>query len=295
MLADHNDIPLAQDASTRLLPWIIGFMAYIATMALAGAIMLNHVAQAWSSGLSGSLTVQIRYDPEEGKAPDETAVSAAVRILLESRGVAGAQRVPDAEVQDLLEPWLGAGIAPETLPLPTLIDVTLDPSTPLDLEALEARLAIAVPGASVDSHQVWRETVVTLTQAFQGVAVVVVSVVTIASVVMVVFATRGGLSAHRPVIDLLHLIGARDGYIARQFQMHALRTALKGGLLGMMLAAATVLGLQTVAQGPGSPPLMTDLFSWWEWLAILLIPVATGLIAMFTARYTVLRSLAKVV
>lgn len=295
MLSDHKDLPLSQDPSTRLLPWIIGFMVYIATLALAGAMMLNHVALSWSAGLSGALTVQITRDPDADEDRTAAGVREAVRILLRTEGVVSARPIPDAEIQDLLEPWLGAGIAPETLPLPRLIDVTLDPTTPLDLKALAARLATAVPGAVVDSHQAWRESVVALTRALQGVAMVVVSVVTIASVVMVIFATRGGLSAHRPVIDLLHLIGARDSYIARQFQIHALYTALKGGVIGMVLGAATVIGLYAVSRAPGSPSAVLGLFGPWEWLIILAIPVATGLIAMLTARHTVLRSLTTVV
>jgi len=295
MFSDHKDLPLSQDPSTRLLPWIIGFMVYIATLALAGTLMLNHVAQSWTSGLSGALTVQITPDPEDEDDRSAADVTAAVRILLQTDGVASARPIPEDEIQALLEPWLGAGVAPDSLPLPRLIDVTLDRAIPLDLEALEARLALAVPSAMVDSHQSWRETVVALTRAFQGVALIVVSVVTIASIVMVVFATRGGLSAHRPVIDLLHLIGARDSYIARQFQTHALYTALKGGITGMVLAAATVIGLYAVSRTPGAPFAALGLFGPLEWLAILATPLVTGLIAMLTARQTVLRTLTRVV
>ncbi len=295
MLSEHKDLPLSQDPSTRLLPWIIGFMVYIATLALAGVMMLNHVAQSWSAGLSGALTVQIAQDPDAEEDRTSTDVAAAVRILLETEGVVSARPIGEEEIQALLEPWLGAGIAPETLPLPRLIDVGLDRSTPLDVEALETRLARAVPGAVIDGHQSWRETVKALTRAFQGVALIVVSVVTIASVVMVVFATRGGLSAHRPVIDLLHLIGARDSYIARQFQTHALYTALKGGIAGMVLAAVTVTGIYAVAREPDASFAALGLFGPLEWLAILATPLVTALIAMLTARQTVLRTLTKVV
>jgi len=295
MLAEHKDLPLSQDRSTRLLPWIIGFMVYIATLALAGVMMLNHVAQSWTSGLSGSLTVQIAYDPDAEDGASSANVAAAIRILLKTEGIASARPIAEEEVQTLLEPWLGAGVAPDSLPLPKLIDVTLERGAPLDLKALEAKLAIAVPGAVIDGHQSWRETVVALTRAFQGVALIVVSVVTIASIVMVVFATRGGLSAHRPVIDLLHLIGARDSYIARQFQIHALYTALKGGITGMVLAAATVIGIYAVSREPDASIAVLGLFGPLEWLAIIATPLVTGLIAMLTARHTVLRTLTKVV
>jgi cell division transport system permease protein len=51
-------------------------------------------------------------------------------------------------------------------------------------------------------------------------------------VLSVVFATRAAIATNRPVIEVLHLIGAKDSFIARHFQQHFLQLGLKGGLIG---------------------------------------------------------------
>src|SRR5207248_10093943 len=63
-----------------------------------------------------------------------------------------------------------------------------------------------------------------------GIAVLVLVVA--ATVLSVTFATRGAMAANRPVIEVLHFVGAKDGFIAGQFQRHFLWLGLKGGAMG---------------------------------------------------------------
>src|SRR3546814_8077793 len=65
-------------------------------------------------------------------------------------------------------------------------------------------------------------------------ALVVVLLVVLAASIMVAFVPRMGLAAHQRSIELLHMIGAQDSYVARQFQNHALRLGLRGGLIGLL-------------------------------------------------------------
>src|SRR4029079_5556829 len=45
-------------------------------------------------------------------------------------------------------------------------------------------------------------------------------------------APRGAMATNRPIIDVLHFIGAKSGFIAGQFQRHFLMLGLEGGLIG---------------------------------------------------------------
>jgi cell division transport system permease protein len=65
-----------------------------------------------------------------------------------------------------------------------------------------------------------------------------------ATILSVAFATRGAMAANRPIVEVLHFIGARDGYIARQFQRHFLVLGLKGGAIG----GGAAMGLFALAQ-----------------------------------------------
>jgi cell division transport system permease protein len=292
MLRRRLDIPLNRDSSVRFLPWIIALMVYLAGLALAGTLVLQAALEHWDSSLSGTLTVQL--PPAGDGKPD--GVAAAVALLRATPGVTRAEPLSREAIQRLIEPWLGTAMTAEQLSLPQLIDLRIDTAAPPDLAALRARLAAAVPGAALDDHRLWLDRLAGLVLSIEATALAIVLLIGGAAVLTVVFTTRAGLAVHHAVVEVLHLIGARDGYIAGQFQRQALDLALRGGIIGLVLTLATLFGIghvgaATALFGERVRLLPSLALQPWHWLALLLLPFAASLIAMLTARITVLRAL----
>ena len=65
-----------------------------------------------------------------------------------------------------------------------------------------------------------------------AVGILILMLVLAATVLSVTFATKGAMAANRPIVEVLHLIGAKDGFIAGQFQRHFLLLGIKGGAIG---------------------------------------------------------------
>ena len=295
MIRRRGDLVLSREPSARLVPWIIGLMTYLACLMLAGALLLSELLDRWNSDLTGTVTVQVM--PMEGESPavTEDRVDKLVRLLQRSQGVAAARSIPLPEIKVLLEPWLGAGASLEELPLPRLIDVKFDDAAPPSVDALRTMISNADAGAVLDDHGIWREQLAGLIGALGAVAGFIVVLVAVATVGIVVFATRSGMAAHQDVIEVLHLIGARDVFIARQFQNLALSQGLRGGLIGIVLGAATLWGLSRAASHLDTSMLPPVSLLAWHWGVLAALPVATALIANWTAKRTVVRSLRKLV
>ena len=101
-----------------------------------------------------------------------------------------------------------------------------------------------------------------------------------------------GPTPHGEVIQVLHLTGAQDDYVARQFAEHAFVLGLRGGLFGLSLAVPALMAVAWMArqiEGGFLPDLSLPLFGW---VAIALLPAAAALLAMLTARLTVHRTVA---
>lgn len=294
MLLRRRDLPLGRDASGRFLPWLIGVMVYLAALALVGGLAMNKIAERWDAGLSNNLTVQVPA-PAPGAPLDSTeqATERLLALLRETPGIASADALGSDEIATLLEPWLGPPSAYRDLPMPGLIAVVLEPDARPDLRALDKAIGETVPGASLDDHRSWLAELLDLAHTIQLIALLVVGLVGAAAVSMVVFTTRMGLSIHAPVIELLHLIGAQDRYIAREFQGHALLLALRGGLVGLALAVATALLLDQV-MARGDIALLPGLsLGPLDWSLLALLPFLVAGIALVTARLTVLRTLGR--
>lgn len=270
-------------------------MTFLASLMLAGSLLLSGVLAQWNAELGSTVTVQVM--PLDGETPDGLAdrVGKLVRLLERSDGVADAEALSDAEIAELLRPWLGAAAPIGNLPLPRLIDVRLDDDSPPSMESIRTVLINADPAATLDDHGVWQEQLSTLISALETVAALMVGLMALATVGIVVFATRSGMAAHQDVIEVLHLIGAQDSYIARQFQRHALGQGLRGGLIGLAMGAATLWGLERAAGQIESGLLPPVTLLPWHWLVLAALPLATALIANWTARRTVMRSLRRMV
>jgi len=289
MLLRRTDLPLDRDASGRFLPWLVAVMVYLASLALICSVVTNKIVTRWDQGLSGRMTVQVPAADATGGDRTE----AVLAVLNATPGVLSAEPLGSDEIADLLAPWLGSGAGFQDLPMPTLIAVRIDAATPPDVVELGRRLTQAASGTVVDDHQSWLGKFLDLARSIQLIAVLVVALVGASAVTMVIFATRMGLSVHGRVIELLHLIGAQDSYIARQFQAHALRLALRGGVLGLLLAILTVLGVADLL-GRGDAVALPNLTLLpIEWTALPMLPLVVALIAMITARLTVLRTLGR--
>ena len=290
MFGVRSDLPFDGDAAGLFLPAIVAFMVFLAALALSGAIVLEAATARWSESLRSALTVQIAAGQ---RAETEAAIDTALDILLSTEGIESAETLPEADIVALLEPWLGTGNVSPDLPLPRLIDVGLRAGSSPDIAALAARIEAAVPGARLDDHQIWVSGLVRLGRSVQAVAAAIVVLIGVAAVAVVVFTTRAGLAVHQDIIEIMHIIGARDSYIARQFQRHALALGLRGGVIGLGLAAAT-LALGAALAGEVAAPLLPRLdFPWAGWAALAALPVVVAAIATLTARITVMRALAR--
>jgi cell division transport system permease protein len=295
-LASRSDLPLKGDPTSRFLPWLIAPMVFLCAVAVAGVFILNGLIGRWDRDVSGTLTVEIAAGAGEASESAEVTrrrVEQAVQILKDTPGVANARPLSQAQLVNLLAPWLGNSELLNELPLPALIDVTIRPDGPLDIGALAKKLAASVPGASLDDHRVWLARLIDLSRSIEWLAVGIVVLIGGVTSATVFYATRTGMAMHHEVIEVLHLIGAADDYIARQFADRAFSLGLKGGLFGLALNLPVLGAIGVIArrlEGGFLADLSLPLLGW---VAVLVLPLAAALLAMLTARATVHQALSR--
>jgi len=172
-----------------------------------------------------------------GRDIEMEVIKAAV-IARASAGIAEVRPYSKEEATQLLEPWLGSGLQLDDLPVPRLIVVRIAPGAAPDLGQLRQTLAEQIPGVSLDDHRSFVDRMRAIAGAVIVLGIGLLLLVFCATVLSVVFATRAAIATNRPVIEVLHLIGAEDNFIARHFQRHFLRLGFKGGLIGGGIAIA---------------------------------------------------------
>lgn len=288
MLGRRSDLPLKGDATSRFLPWLVALMTFLAAVAVAGVFVLHGLISRWDHDVAGTLTVQVApVAGDNGEQMTDERVRQAVDLVRRTPGVTGARALDKRQTLALIEPWLGSADVIQDLPLPRLIDVTVDPQFRLDLGDLADRLGQTVPGTSLDDHRVWLSRLIALSRTVEWLALGILLLIGSVTSGTVVYATRTGMAVHHSLIEVLHLIGAHDDYIARQFADRAFTLGFAGGMLGLAMAvpALTAIGWAAKRLEGGFVPQLTLPLA--GYVAIGLLPLGSALLAMLTARLTV--------
>lgn len=287
-------LPLDHDSSARFLPSIVALMVALLTFSIVGLAILDDTVGRWSGQIEGSLTIQVppagiaKLPPEERNAELEKKVRQIMDALSNQPGIDKIDELSPDSMAALLEPWLGPNELVSELPIPRIIEIT--PGSDFDYDQIEDIVSRTAPEAVMDDHRVWLQRISDVAISVELALLALIGVLFSATVLSVIFATRSGLSIHRSIIELLHLIGAQDDYIAAQFGRHNMRLAFWGGIIGVLIAlpVSGLIGYLGIRAGWQLPP---TIVSPWFIVLLVIVPIIVALIARVTARRTVLRVL----
>lgn len=289
---------LSQAGGAKLVPqrrvagpvsWVIAIMIALTVVAAAGGIALNNLADRARGDLSGAITVQVVEADARVKAAQVETVSA---LLVRDPAVASLRVVPEEELGNLLEPWLGDVAKGDAIPIPALVDVQLRRDADVaEVARLQALVEEAVPTAQVDAQSDWLKPVYSALSSLQYLAYALIALLALTGTAAVWLASRSAFTSHRETVEIVHLLGGTDQQIARIFQRSVAIDALLGGIAGLALGAIAIflIGSQFAALDSGL--VSGGGFSTGDWLVIGAIPLVGLVLAIVTARFTVLSAL----
>ena len=288
-MAKKSDFLFSKESSRFFLPWICALMVFIATLVLAGGIATHNSLRLWQKSVAESLTVQIPTYDDTGKSREELVyrdIENALMLLRTTPGVLGAVVLNDEQMQDLMTPWLGEGAVVSQLPLPKLIDVSVDATHPPMLEQLKADLAASVPEAVLDSHRIWLNDLVRFANALLTLIGFVLLLLFMTVAVTVIYTTNASLSIQEYVLSLVHMLGAQDLYITNRYAWHNFKVALGGSLVGCLLALPVMFGVSVFLKSVSGQILQSALLPT-QWLYLALIPICVSVLTFLTTFRTV--------
>ena len=283
--------------SGRALVIVVVIMTFLAGMTAGAVELIAAASQSWSADVTREMTIQVR--PRSGRDLDAD-VRLAEETARSEAGLRSVRAYTKAQSEALLEPWLGTALPFDQMPVPRMIVLAREPAGPApDLGRLRRRLAEAVPTATLDDHRQWSSRLVTMANALVLVGLFVMILVLAATGLAIAFATRGAMAGTREIVNVLHLVGAEDRFIAAEFQRHFLLMGLRGGLIGGGLAIGAFLLAGALSSRWNATPegdqieALFGAFSlgWRGYAAVVCIAlVVAGLTAVVT-RLTVYRNL----
>lgn len=225
------DTPLVprQSIPGRALVAVVAIMTFLASLTTGGVMLVGQAASVWQAEVAREITIQVI--PATGRDTEATVQKAAA-VARAFSGISDVRVYSKAESSQLLEPWLGSGLSLDDLPVPRLIVVKIAAGATPDIPQLRNLLREQVPGATLDDHRGWIDRMRAMSGTAVAIGVAILLLMFAATVLSVTFATRGAMATNKTVIEVLHFVGAKNRFIARNFQRHFLLLGLQGGAIG---------------------------------------------------------------
>ena len=82
----------------------------------------------------------------------------------------------------------------------------------------------------------WAARIGTMANAVVVLAAALFALMILAMGTAIGFATRGAMAGNREIVEVLHLVGVSDAFIAREFQTHFRRLGFRGSIIGGLAA-----------------------------------------------------------
>jgi cell division transport system permease protein len=224
---------------------VIAIMSFLACLTLGAVYMVNQSANAWVNDISSEITVEL--DPINA-ADIEKKMTLVALFLAKQKGVNRVKPLTAEDSAKLLEPWLGQSSALQALPIPRLIAVEIDRSNPPDIQVIKSALTQNFEGVTLDDHRRWQAEIKTLTRSAALAGLAVLSLVAVATIAVIISATRSAMVSNRGIIEVLHFVGANERFISREFERHFLGLGVRAGLMGAVAAALAFLLLPFMMQ-----------------------------------------------
>lgn len=289
------DLPLNKDKGNLFLIILMGMMTFLMILTLAASFVLSAMNERWSTGIEGKATVEISALDQNGASTTQENIdqftAQTIEFLNNHPAINAVEEMDKDDILQLVSPWLGNDISLDNVPLPGIISVEFKPDTAIDYDELQAELTKISSHVRLDTHETWLKDVLRFTGSIKFAALLMTAIITLTTIVSVAGAIQSRMAVYREELELLHLMGASDGYIAKQLQKYAFLTVLKGATVGMIVGWICILLIKLFTSSMEINLVPEFSLSGAQLLSLIFLPLLIGFIGMVTARQTVLRFL----
>ncbi len=289
------DLPLDKDGGSLFLKILIILMTFLAVLALSGSYVLSAMKERWSSGLENKASIEISAQDAEGNilTPEEinNATDNIFHFVKSHPAVETVTIMQDEDIAALISPWIGDNIAFDQIPMPNILTVSFKKNVEFDTTIFEGRLKIIAPQARLDTHESWLKDVLRFTNALKFAAILITTIIGLITIISIAGAVKTRMEVYHEELELLHLMGAADNYIAKQLQRYIFFSSLQGAAIGTFTGVVMLLIIK-LAIGQMDMGLLPDFsLTLTQILSFVLLPVFIAFLGALTARHTVLRVL----
>lgn len=299
LIGQKQEIPAEDSDSPIFMAVLTSIYMYLFIIMLAIFMAINAMASSWEKDITGAITVQVAPIEDLNKhidsAKTQEQLNKVQQFIEQVAGVADVKLLDEQVIQKLMTPWIGSKVDLSTLPIPQLLDVRLKPDAELNYDEITRGLKLLTPNASIDNHRLWLSRLIKFATSLKTIALAILLMVVAICAFSIYYSARTSLNINIESIKILHIIGAKDDFIAKQYAFDYAKIGLLSGIIGLMAAVPCIILVGKYGVSTGSGLLSGAKLSSFAWTLIMLTPLFALFYSMITSYWTVRKTLEKMV
>lgn len=292
-----NELMIEDEDTSTFMYVLTSIYMYLFIIVLAIVMAINAMAANWEKDILGSISVQIIPVEDENKHVDlektQEQQNKVLQFMENLSGVESVKALDSQTIEKLMTPWLGNKVDISSLPIPVLLDVKLKANAEINYDEITRGLRKISPNASIDNHRLWLNRLLKFATSLKTIALAVLLMVVAICAFSIYYSTRTSLGINLSTLEILHIVGAKDDYIARQYAGQFAKIGFFAGILGLMIAVPSILLVGKYGISTGSGLINGASLSTMAWAMILVTPLFSSLYSMVMSYLTVRNSLEK--
>ena len=290
----HTEIPLKEDNANFFLEISTAASVFLFSIILAAFFMTSTMIATWNKNIIDGLTVQIMPANETLTADEELLrTNKVISFFDQIDGVEKVKKISDSQIKHLMSPWLGDGVDIDSLPIPKLLDVRLKNGKNFDYEQVSISLKEVAPYASMDNHGIWLQKLIKSASALRILSVFVLTLVAVVLALSLFYAVQTSLKIHQNIIEILHIMGATDNYVAKQYALRGFWVGLSSGIIGTILSIIALLIMSHLSSGLETGLIGSAKLGIAHWGVLISLPFVTAFLSMLMSFLSVKHTLRK--
>ena len=241
----------------------------------------------WNNYLNNNITIQVLPNIED-KNPGkeiETRISKITEILKSTAGIKSYSVVSKDEAIKTLTPYL-SNINNDFL-IPRMITIETSTIIPLNTNELKESLKDYSKNIKFTTYNSWMLDLQNSISGIQSLLSLIIIIILIATALTISFATKSGLNINKQVIEITHLFGATNKYIATSFSRQMMFITTIGGIVGYFIACIVIFIITNSAPIITNQAIININFTNKIYIYLLIIPILASIITKISAFITI--------
>lgn len=256
---------------------VISVLTFLAVLALGIALSIGGSVIRWNTQWEKYATVQV-INPDN--------VNSVKNIFNENQNqIDSIKEISKSEMERIMQPWISSGAKISNY-LPIMYEIKFKKNS--DIKSIQEKIS---KHAKFLTHKSALKSSVSAGWKIVSITTLILILMLASIGICISCISRNIAMLHKHELEILNQVGATDNFIARQMQIIVAKISSVACLIGFISAIPIILMILSTAHSARVGLMSTLSLSGFDWILLLLLPVAIIVFSVYITKKTTIKIL----